>query len=441
MVVVETQGHSGGIVFLWRHKEETTLKSYNKNHIDLQIVRKNGEEYRMTGVYGEPDRRKRLSQNYKRGGRPYPESLIQGFREVLDDCNLIDMDLHGHQYTWERGVGSAEWIEVRLDRALVTPSFLDEVTGSFKLRIQKCKKKLKAVKGSRDNISVAMRKEEQKILAEVYQIAHTGRLFGSITPARGIRQGDPLSSYLFLLCIEGFSALIHKYEIRGLIQGIKVAQKAPHISHILFADDCYFFCKASIESANQVMTMPQVFEQASGQKVNVDKSSVFFNRNTGSDLKQELCNKLHFNEANENISYLGIPSLITRSKSAVFGYVKEKLQDRVHGWDKKQISKGGKEILIKSVGQTHPNYTMIVFLLPVETCKDLERTMSRYWWKSDGKKEKGIHWFSWDKLWSRKANGGIRFCNVRDFNIALLRKQAWRIIQFPEKLVSQVFKA
>ncbi|XP_074337651.1 uncharacterized protein LOC141674825 [Apium graveolens] len=128
MVVVETQGHSGGIVFLWRHKEEATLKSYNKNHIDLQIVNKNGEEYRMIGVYGEPDRRKRcdiwnllrtlamdnslpwcligdlnnvVSQNDKRGGRPYLESLIQGFREVLDDCNLIDIDLHDHQYTWE----------------------------------------------------------------------------------------------------------------------------------------------------------------------------------------------------------------------------------------------------------------------------------------------------------------------------------------------------
>lgn len=70
-----------------------------------------------------------------------------------------------------------------------------------------------------------------------YQISHADRIFGSITPSRGIRQGDPLSSYLFLLCIESFTALIRKYESRGLIQGIKVAQREPSISHILFADD------------------------------------------------------------------------------------------------------------------------------------------------------------------------------------------------------------
>lgn len=95
-----------------------------------------------------------------------------------------------------------------------------------------------------------------------YKFSHAGRTFGSITPSRGIRQGDPLSSYLFLLCIEGFTALIRKYESRGIIQGIKVAQRAPSISHILFADDCYVFCKASLESANRVIEMLHLFEKA-----------------------------------------------------------------------------------------------------------------------------------------------------------------------------------
>lgn len=56
---METQGLSGGIAMLWRYKEEATLNSFNKNHIDIKIRNKSGNEYRLTGVYGEPDRRKR----------------------------------------------------------------------------------------------------------------------------------------------------------------------------------------------------------------------------------------------------------------------------------------------------------------------------------------------------------------------------------------------
>lgn len=97
--------------------------------------------------------------------------------------------------------------------------------------------------------------------------------------------------------------------------------------------------------------------------------------------------------------------------------------------------------MIKTVGQTLPNYTMSVFLLPVEICRDLERVMCKYWWKSDGKKERGIHWISWDRMCSKKNEGGMGFRNIRDFNVALLAKQAWRLIQFPDKLVSLVFKA
>ncbi|XP_074374632.1 uncharacterized protein LOC141715043 [Apium graveolens] len=149
--VVETQGHSGGVALLWRYKDEVALSSYNKNHIDVTVNSKDGEKFRLTGVYGEPDRRKRqeiweliralavnnslpwcligdmnnvVSQSDKQGGRPYPQTLIQGFQGVLEDCNLVDMDLVGYPFTWERGAGTADWIEVRLDRAIVSVNFM-----------------------------------------------------------------------------------------------------------------------------------------------------------------------------------------------------------------------------------------------------------------------------------------------------------------------------
>lgn len=98
-----------------------------------------------------------------------------------------------------------------------------------------------------------------------YQMTHVGRSFGSITPERVIRQGDPLSSYLFLICTEGFTYLIQEYKRPGKIKGIRVARFAPSISYMFFADDSYIFCKADEDNANQVAEMLCTFEKAYGQ--------------------------------------------------------------------------------------------------------------------------------------------------------------------------------
>lgn len=88
-----------------------------------------------------------------------------------------------------------------------------------------------------------------------YEITHAGREFGNIILKRGLRQGDPLSSYLFLVCIEGFTSLIKKYESRRLLRGIQVARKAPRISHMFFADDCFIYCKVDKEEVNHIIYM------------------------------------------------------------------------------------------------------------------------------------------------------------------------------------------
>lgn len=74
--------------------------------------------------------------------------------------------------------------------------------------------------------------------------------------------------------------------------------------------------------------------------------------------------------------YLGLPSTIGRNKTSIFGFLKEKLQSN---WDTKMLSKGGKEVLLKTVAQALPNYAMGVFLLPMNLCQDLERMMCKYW--------------------------------------------------------------
>lgn len=87
----------------------------------------------------------------------------------------------------------------------------------------------------------------QCVISVSYNVTHGDKVMGHIIPSRGIRQGDPLSPYLFIICAEGLSSLIHKYETSKWIHGIKVCRQALIIPHMLFADDSYLYCKANIE--------------------------------------------------------------------------------------------------------------------------------------------------------------------------------------------------
>ncbi|XP_062075810.1 uncharacterized protein LOC133779929 [Humulus lupulus] len=273
-----------------------------------------------------------------------------------------------------------------------------------------------------------------------YQIAHAGREFGHIVPERGLRQGDPLSSYLFIICTEGFSALLREYERRKLICGIKVARGAPVISHMFFADDSYIFCKATRDEAEHVLRLLTVFEGASGQKVNYEKSSVFFSRNTLTEIRDTICGDLGIHEADENSTYLGLPNILGRRKSVILSYLRDRILHRIHGWEGRFLSRAGKETLLKTVAQALPNYAMSVFLLPLQLSRDIERLMCKYWWRSSSNKAK-IHWMSWDRMSKPKADGGLGFRSLHDFNVALLGKQGWRLLKYPNTLVSKVYKS
>lgn len=98
-------------------------------------------------------------------------------------------------------------------------------------------------------------------------------------------------------------------------------------------------------------------------------------------------------------------------------------------------------MLLKTIAQTLPNYAMSVFLLPLDLCQQFERLMCRYWWQTDSKKARSIHWQSWSRMSCRKSRGGMGFRNVHNFNLALLGSQGWRLLKYPNKLVSRVFKA
>ena len=109
-----------------------------------------------------------------------------------------------------------------------------------------------------------------------YSIKFNRRPRGCITPSRGLHQGDPLSPYLFLLCVEGLSTLLRQSVDQGSLKGVVACQGAPGISHLFFANDSLIFCKATREDCVAL----EKYEHASGQQLNRDKTSLFFSCNT-----------------------------------------------------------------------------------------------------------------------------------------------------------------
>lgn len=272
-----------------------------------------------------------------------------------------------------------------------------------------------------------------------YSFIVNGKPRGYITPSRGLRQGDPLSPFLFLLCTEGFSSLLTQKATLGLLQGVSICSSAPPVLHLLFTDDSLLFARASLADYDHIKQVLYTYELASGQKVNFTKSSIVFSKNVCSSPQSSIASALHMSVVPVHEKYLGLPTYVGRGRVDTFSYIKERLTKKLEGWQGKMLSGAGKDILVRVCAQVLPTYAMNCFLLPKKSCDELQQLCAK-WWGSSLDKNK-IHWLNWDALCKPKEEGGLSFRNLHLFNLAMLAKQAWRIVQNPSSLISQLYKS
>ncbi|KAK1645023.1 hypothetical protein QYE76_062828 [Lolium multiflorum] len=239
---------------------------------------------------------------------------------------------------------------------------------------------------------------------------------------------------------EGFSALIHDAEEKGLLSGIKLAPAAPSVNHLLFADDSLLLLEATNESANTINSILQAYEAASGQVINRDKSSILFSKNTPRRLKNSIMQIMGLQSQNYGGKYLGLPTYIGRDRAKAFAYVMEKIWKRIIGWKERFLSKAAKEILIKAVAQAIPAYAMSCFDITKSLCDDISRMICRYWW-SQMDDEHRAHWVSWQNMMKPKCEGGLGFKDIHVFNLAMLARQGCRLLQAPDSLCARVLRA
>jgi hypothetical protein len=214
---------------------------------------------------------------------------------------------------------------------------------------------------------------------------------------------------------------------------VKICHGAPSVSHLLFADDSLIAFRANGEEAQNLQSILSVYELCSEQMINKGKTVVMFSGNASQGSKQEVMQAPNIPRETTNERYLGLPVFIGKSKKKAFEYLKDRIWKRIQGWKEKTLSNAGKEVLIKAVAQGIPTYAMGCFEITKELCDDISAMICQYWWSSQDK-EKKMHWIKWEKLMRPKCEGRLGFKNMHSFNLAMLAKQGWRLVQNKESL-------
>lgn len=241
--------------------------------------------------------------------------------------------------------------------------------------------------------------------------------------------------------MEGLSNALDKAHVERAIHGCCISPTAPEISHLLFADDSFLFFRASKEEASRVKEILTGYEDLSDQSVNFQKSGILFSANVRRDKQEELANILGVHNDITNSKYLGLPTLVGRSKKRMFGFIKDRVSKKIQGWRNKPISRAAKSVLIKNVAQSILSYCMSCFILPKSLCQEVERMFNQYWWSSNTTQGRGVKWNSWDHMSMSKDRGCMGFRSLQGYNIALFGKHVWKCINHPNLLVSRVLNA
>jgi hypothetical protein len=197
-----------------------------------------------------------------------------------------------------------------------------------------------------------------------FSIILNGSPFGSFSPKKRLRQGDPLSPFLFILGSEVLSRLLFKEEAIGNLRGLTISRNSSAIHHLLFADDLLIFGKATPKEANSIHACLEKYCLWPSQSINSGKSSISLLKNTKPSTIALILNILPYSPNPTNFTYLGLPILFGNSKKDAFQNFIDRVNSKMDGWRAKTLSQVGRLMLIKSVAAVISSYAMSFFYYP-----------------------------------------------------------------------------
>ncbi|KAJ9536697.1 hypothetical protein OSB04_un000082 [Centaurea solstitialis] len=273
---------------------------------------------------------------------------------------------------------------------------------------------------------------KEMITTPSFSIALNGEVSGFFRGARGIRQGDPLSPYLFTLVMEGFSLLFRKCIQEAADFRFHKGCQELDITHLCFADDLFVFTYGDVGSVEILKRALHLFAKHSGLSANLQKSEVFFG-NVSSEMQTAILNCLPFSMGSLPIRYLGVPLSPVTLRVADYGVLFTKVKARIGNWKAKFLSFAGRKQLIISVLQSLNLYWMAIFLFPSAVIHSIEALFRDFLW-AQGNSSKGKCKVAWELVCRPLRNGGLGFKRLTTWNRALIMKHLWDILTNRESL-------
>lgn len=273
-----------------------------------------------------------------------------------------------------------------------------------------------------------------KCLNSIYfNLLLNGCVVGGFKPDRGLRQGDPLSPFLFIIFSELISRILMRASREGLIHEVKIGRSGLSIDHLLFIDDVLIFCRVNENEVRALIGCLNSYCEWFGQLVNFSKSGVFFSKNTCKGQRRAIERILNLKSFKSNAFYLGNPLFLGRSKIKSFSFLKEKVESRLASWQGNLLSLARKLTLVKSVLNALPLYTMSSIIVPSFVCQLLDSLTRKFLGKS--------FLVSWDVICRPRSLGDLSIRKFEVMNRALVEKLGWCLTYGVDRLWTRALKA
>jgi hypothetical protein len=263
------------------------------------------------------------------------------------------------------------------------------------------------------------------ITSPKFSICLNGTLVGYFEGKKGLRQGDPLSPYLFVLAMEVFSRIMNVST--GTDSGFMFHPYCfkVKLTHLCFADDLLIFSEASLSSINVIKAALLEFEDLSGLKANPSKSS-FYCSGISERVKQILLSSMQMKEGKLPVRYLGVPLISSRLSSTDCGVLLERITRRIDSWLCRNLSYAGRLQLLSSVLYSLQVYWTSIFILPKKVIKAIEQKFNRFLW--NGKDvEAAKAKVAWNDICFPKKEGGLGLKRIDVWNKTSMLRHIWNL--------------
>jgi len=258
-------------------------------------------------------------------------------------------------------------------------------------------------------------------------------------PKRGLRQGDPLAPFLFLIVAEGLTGLVREAKRANVFSGVTVGTGRVKVDLLQFANDTLFFCEPFLHNVLAVKAMLRSFEMISGLRVNFRKSAIGA---VGiSQLDKLVYSKcLNCRQIELPFKYLGITIGGNPRRITFWNSIVDKIKSRLSSWKGRLLSMAGRICLIKFVITALPLFYFSFFKAPIAVYNHIRRIQAKFLW-GWGFEERKIAWVKWNKVCSPVEVGGLGIKDIECFNDALLAKWNWRYRLPGEGLWREILEA